>query len=56
MNFTLEFDREEAGRCIAEVLELPGVLMYGENWLEAKTKAETSAWKVLEERANLEQP
>ena len=27
--FTVEFDREEGGRWIAEVRELPGVMAYG---------------------------
>ena len=28
MNFTIEIEREEDGRWIAEVMELPGVLVY----------------------------
>jgi predicted RNase H-like HicB family nuclease len=55
MNFTLEFDREDDGRWIAEALELPGVLVYGASRPEAKTKVEALAWCVLEERVNLEQ-
>jgi predicted RNase H-like HicB family nuclease len=31
MRLTVEFDREEDGRWIAEVLELAGVLAYGES-------------------------
>ena len=54
MKFTLEFKCEEAGRWIPEVLELPGVLMYDETRLEAKSKVEALALRVLEERANLE--
>ena len=56
MNFTLEFEREDDGRWIAEILELPGVLAYGENRLEAQSKAVTLAQQVLEERPNLKQP
>jgi predicted RNase H-like HicB family nuclease len=50
MNFTLEFDREEDGRWIAEVLELPGVLVYGVSRIEAKSKAEALALRVLADR------
>jgi predicted RNase H-like HicB family nuclease len=50
MDFTLEFDREEDGRWIAEVLELPGVLVYGVSRLEAKSKAEALALRVLADR------
>ena len=50
MNFTLEFDREEDGRWIAEVLELPGVLVYGVSRTEAKSKAEALALRVLADR------
>ena len=53
MNFTLAFEHED-GRWIAEVLELPGVLVYGRNRLQAKAKVEALTWRVLEERANLE--
>jgi predicted RNase H-like HicB family nuclease len=38
MILTLEFDHEEDGRWIAEVLELPGVLVYGSSRTEAKSK------------------
>jgi predicted RNase H-like HicB family nuclease len=55
MNFTLEFECEEDGRWIAEVLELPGVLVYGMSRLEAKSKVEILALRVLEDRVNLGQ-
>lgn len=29
MRLTIEFDREDDGRWIAEVIEIPGVLVYG---------------------------
>jgi predicted RNase H-like HicB family nuclease len=54
MNFTLEFECEDDGRWIAEILELPGVLVYGASRLEAKSNVEALALRVLEERANLE--
>jgi predicted RNase H-like HicB family nuclease len=50
MDFTLEFDREEDGRWIAEVLELPGVLVYGVSRVEAKLRAEALALRVLADR------
>jgi predicted RNase H-like HicB family nuclease len=54
MIFTLEFDREDDGRWIAEVLELPGVLAYGSSQAEVKSKVEALARSVLEERESLE--
>ncbi|MBI1733094.1 MAG: type II toxin-antitoxin system HicB family antitoxin [Gammaproteobacteria bacterium] len=50
MNFTLEHEREEDGRWLAEVPELPGVLAYGETAAEAMVKAEALALRVLAER------
>lgn len=35
MNFKIELDREEDGRTIAEVIDLPGVLVYGKTEPEA---------------------
>ncbi len=50
MNLTIELDREEDGRWIAEVLELPGVMCYG-NSLEASiSSAERLAIEVIEDR------
>src|SRR2546427_5369857 len=40
MNFTIEHEREEDGRWLAEVPELPGVLAYGATATEAMAKAE----------------
>lgn len=39
MKLTIEIDREEDGRWIAEVLEAPGVMTYGETRLEAVSQA-----------------
>lgn len=50
MNFTMEHEREEDGRWIAEVPELPGVLAYGATREEAMVKAEALALRVLAER------
>ena len=50
MNFTIEHEREEDGRWIAEVPELPGVLAYGATANEAMANAEVLALRVLAER------
>jgi len=50
MNFTIETEREEDGRWIAEVPELSGVLAYGSTASEAMAKAEVLALRVLAER------
>ena len=50
MHFTIEHEREEDGRWIAEVPELPGVLAYGATADEAMAKAEVLALRVIAER------
>ena len=50
MKFTIEHEREEDGRWLAEVPELPGVLAYGATADEAMTKVEVLALRVLAER------
>jgi len=50
VNFTIEHEREEDGRWLAEVPELPGVLAYGKTADEAMAKAEVLALRVLAER------
>ena len=35
MHFTVEYEQEDDGRWLAEVLELPGVLSYGNTREEA---------------------
>ena len=50
MNFNIECDREEDGRWLAEVPQLPGVLAYGTSPDEAMAKAEVLALRVLAER------
>jgi len=48
--FTIQHEREEDGRWIAEVPELPGVLAYGASADEAMAKAEVLAPRVLADR------
>ncbi len=50
MNFTIEHEREEDGRWLAEVPEIPGALAYGTTANEAMAKAEALALRVLAER------
>ena len=50
MTFTIEFEREDDGRWLAEVIELPGVLAYGGSEKEAIAKAQALALRVLADR------
>jgi predicted RNase H-like HicB family nuclease len=50
MRFTIECEQEEDGRWIAEVLELPGVLVYGRTPEDARTKARSLGLRVLADR------
>ena len=50
MNFTIEHEREDDGRWLAEVPEIPGALAYGATANEAMVKAEALALRVLAER------
>jgi len=50
MTFTVEYEREEDGRWLAEVLEMPGVLAYGGTSDEAIAKAQALALRVLADR------
>ncbi len=46
----IEIEREENGRWIAEIPELPGVMVYGDSRNEAISKAEALALRVLADR------
>ena len=50
MNFTIEQEQESDGRWLAEVPELPGVLAYGATSLEAMSKVEVLALRVIADR------
>jgi predicted RNase H-like HicB family nuclease len=50
MVLTVEFDREADGRWIADVRELPGVMVYGATREEALAKVEALALRVLADR------
>jgi predicted RNase H-like HicB family nuclease len=47
MEFEIIFDREQDGRWIAEIESLPGVLAYGASQLEAQSKVEALALRVI---------
>jgi predicted RNase H-like HicB family nuclease len=49
-DFTVELEREEDGRWIGEVVDLPGVLAYGKSRDEAVAKAKALAFRVLADR------
>ncbi len=48
--FKLEIEREEDGRWIAEVPELPGVMIYGDTREHAVAKVQALALRVLADR------
>ncbi|HUX89518.1 MAG TPA: type II toxin-antitoxin system HicB family antitoxin [Gallionellaceae bacterium] len=50
MNFTIEHEQESDGRWLAEVPELPGVMAYGATSMEAMSKAEVLALRVIADR------
>ena len=47
MKLTVELDREADGRWIAEVVDLPGVLVYGSTRDEALASAQALALRVV---------
>jgi predicted RNase H-like HicB family nuclease len=50
MTFTIEYEQEEDGRWLAEVIELPGVLAYGQTREEAIARAKALGLRVLADR------
>ena len=50
MNFTIEIEQEEDGRWLSEVLELPGVLVYGHTREEAIAHVQALALRVVADR------
>ena len=48
--FKVEVGQEEDGRWLAEVLELPGVLAYGQSQDAAVSKVQALALRVVAER------
>ena len=50
MYLTIDIEQEEDGRWLSEVLELPGVMVYGETQEEAIVKVQTLTLRVLADR------
>jgi predicted RNase H-like HicB family nuclease len=50
MRFHLEIDREDDGRWIAEIPDLPGVMAYGETREQAVAKTEALALRIMADR------
>jgi len=50
MTFKVEIEQEEDGRWIAEVVDLAGVLAYGNTLDEAKAKVQALALRVIADR------
>ena len=48
--FTIEYEQEEDGRWLAEVVELPGVLAYGKDMEEAIAHTQALALRVVADR------
>jgi len=56
MSFAIEIDREKDGRWIAEIPDLPGVMVYGESRDEAICKVKALALRVIAERIEHGEP
>ena len=50
MNYKIEVEREDDGRWIAEVPDLPGVMTYGASQSEAVARVKALALRVLADR------
>jgi predicted RNase H-like HicB family nuclease len=50
VRFRVELEREEDGRWIGEVTELPGVLAYGASQAEARARVQALALRVVAEQ------
>jgi len=50
MTLTIEIEREDDGRWIAEVAALPGTMCYGETREEAIARVQALALRVIAER------
>jgi len=50
VQLSIEVEQEEDGRWLSEVLELPGVLAYGQTRSEAVVRAQVLALRVLADR------
>ena len=55
-DFIVEVEREDDGRWIGEVLDLPGVLSYGDTREQAVARAKALAFRVLADRLEHGEP
>ena len=55
MHVSIELDREDDGRWIAEAIELPGVMTYGSTREEAISNTERLAIEVIADRIKHEE-
>lgn len=51
----IEIEREDDGRWIAEIPDLPGVMVYGSSRSEAISKVKALALRVLADRLSFEE-
>lgn len=56
MPLTIEVEQEDDGRWLAEVMELPGVLSYGQNRQEAIDRVQALSLRVLADRLEHGEP
>ena len=56
MQLTIAVDQEEDGRFLAEVVDLPGVMVYGNTQEEAVTRVQAWALRVLADRLEHGEP
>ena len=53
--FTIETEREADGRWLAEIIELPGVMVYGSTSEQAQARVEALAFRVLADELEKEE-
>ncbi len=56
MQLTIELEQEADGRWIAEVLEIPGAMMYGESREDAIRLVKALALRVIADRVENGEP
>ncbi|HOB74318.1 MAG TPA: type II toxin-antitoxin system HicB family antitoxin [Phycisphaerae bacterium] len=54
--YTIEVEQEQDGRWIAEVMDLPGIMVYGPTREAAVRKAQALSLRVLAERLDNGEP
>jgi predicted RNase H-like HicB family nuclease len=52
VNLKVDFEREEDGRWLAEIVDLPGVMVYGETRDQAAVRVQALALRVIADRLN----